>query len=262
MKNALWMLGTAATFLAVYLSEATAGVYFTPGDAFFHASTTTDAFAKVVKRHDGFVTLRYDPPESPPPTLGADLGFHSLKVINGGQRMCDEISAAVSRLVAGSEEPEKGVVDIFIYNKSFNPKTSHIGLKYNETWVEPVHNAIFANGDQVGGQATIVSSSVYSPFATSKKMVVEDWLNAARVEELAVTVPKDVVWRRFGRPLNEVVEIDFDKCMILLVRRKDLQNVIERHNNATFLRLMDGETVQFRRQDGSWVRTDEKAEAN
>ena len=54
--------------IVVLESRVRAGVYFTPGDAFFHAAATTDEVANVAKLRDDVITMRYYPPESPPPS--------------------------------------------------------------------------------------------------------------------------------------------------------------------------------------------------
>jgi hypothetical protein len=235
-----------------------ARVFFYPGDAFFHAVITREDPTQITDWANGPLKLRYEPPISSPPSLGAHLGFPSANVNHWSVTLSTNLKSGFSLCELDKpKESEPAKVHLFIYNQDFDPKKFHIGLKYNESWNEPVENGVFPS---IGASDPIVFESMYAPFSSSKKMIVEDWLHSRTVDPLAAELPTDVKWKQVGKLMTEPVSIDAEKCVFILVNDDLLERVIQRKAKARFVRVSRTEATLFKWQNGGWNKLDKVAE--
>ena len=239
----------ACLFLLFTGGISEARIFFYPGDAFFHSIVTAESRLQLARWRAGPVRLRYEPPASPPVALGAHLGFAFIDIngwntdLNGrlvsGFRMCDADDVV-------DEQPSK--IHFFIYGDDFDCRRFRIGLKYNESWMDPVENGISPDT-----KSQIAVDGMYSPFCKSKEMIVEDWLHAKDVGSLDATLPQAVKWKQLGKYIDAPVTINADKCRFRLVKESELQRVIKRKSGARFVEISGSDVTVLIWKDGGWT---------
>lgn len=235
-----------------------ARVFFYPGDAFFHAAISSEGQVEITNWTGGPIKLRYEPPVSSPPSLGAHLGFPSAEINHWSGALSASLKAGFSLCdLDKPKDSEPSKIHLFVYNQDFDPKKFHIGLKYNESWNEPVENDIFPS---FGGSDPIATESMYTPFSSSKKMIVEDWLHSRTVDPLAAELPADVNWKRIGKLVTESISIDAEKCVFILINDILLERVIQRKAKARFVKVSKTEARLFEWNNGGWNKVDKAVE--
>ena len=240
-------------------------VRFMPGEAFFSSRLTEDSLAELKQSQDGvrFVRWRGSPILSG--GLGGFAGFSRLALAGMTQDDVDRLQRLYIRLrhdypkEVVIETDERGAVvtqeelngfHLLVYNRSFDPVTFRIGLKYNERWmslpesaVGPPHTGSFFRG---------VPAVVYYPFVRGSDAIIADWKDAANVEPLKVKAPEGVFWARTGPENDAAVAGDFADLQFIIVADGELDYVFEQKPAAEFWRVQGSEIHRFWREDHQW----------
>lgn len=127
---------------------------------------------------------------------------------------------------------------LFVYNRDVQWKIQHIGLKYNEHWVEPPAAAKVPSNDRppsfLGEPVVPPPVIMYESFLANYAAVVEDWKNAGRFPELKVEVPKGIGWALGGPEIIDPVSVDAKDIQLVVCSDDDLKLCFRRAKDTEF----------------------------
>jgi hypothetical protein len=246
---ARYLLATSAFLWLALLGPTNAqahNTFFLPGDAFFHTVLTGEVVQQFQREKN--VRLSYKRPADAEFAFCGYAGFQHLDLVDAPRGLKENVAALYRKLrekrPAVFDEHDDGTkhevngFHLFAYNADFDFANRHIGLRYNENWVEET----MAFGHR--------REHVFlEEFVRARKATSEDWRDAASVKSLAADCPKAGM-PRSGR--------DYDPALLrqgyvlVVAEREGLEDYFLMKEGATYYTLAGDQVARNVVQLGEW----------
>jgi hypothetical protein len=224
-------------------------VQFSPGDAYFYSSLTSELLDSL-PRDGGTITLDYDLHDE---DLGSTAGFQFLRIEGVSPKLIQNLRRAyvdhrkdAPKVIKSHDyflnpdgsplKVEANAPHLLVYNTDVDFSDQRIALKYNEDWPHLPASALSPPGREWRFFGTN-RAEVYWPLVKTYDAVVEDWQNAHRFKGLQVEVPKNVAWGFFGKPIEEPVVARADDIQIIVAANGKLEKYFRQEPNLPFYRV-------------------------
>ncbi len=113
----------------------------------------------------------------------------------------------------------------FVYDRSLDWSKARLCLKYNANWRHLPPEAVAGPDRNLLGKDS--AAEYYVTLIKTYDGVVEDWAHAGEFKPLAVQVPKNIAWGKWGRPIKEPVVAHAKDVQIVVTTEEDLDSYFQ-----------------------------------
>lgn len=235
--------------LGVVPSTATAqNLSFIPGDAAFYSTLSKEDASKIANGEGDSVRFSYRLTLEQM-SFGPYAGLSACDIVGNGRVNRESLSKLYQHL-RGKPEYRRNVLEdiqedgskaeielnpfvVCVVNRDFDIGVRSLCNKYNENWMQDFQvEGIFDD-------AITTIAGPYCPRIDNKRLVIDDWRHAARVDGLKLSQVPDPGWNVFAKPVLRSITVAAKDVSVYVMDEDVLLRVSLHEDGAECFRIDD-----------------------